>query len=525
MRKTTFITGLVIALAAIYPIASHYHGKQIKERLENQVQQLNQKLAEFGLKDVNITAHQRESCIFSSEYIFGINTRKGEHIELLHNDIQHGPFPLEALKKGSFSPNSYTNKITLIHNETTAPFFKLFQVERPLLVEYTHGYDKHIKGNAQLAPLFAEDNTSTQENQFSMGKIQLDFDTDHQLSDFNTQWTMEGLQIKSTAQHTPPFQLTMGPSQTSTQGKVSEQNQFNYQTTSNIKDIRVEVQNNIITVQEINGTGNVNDDGTMIGVNEKGSYKNIQLNDNPIGELDIEVGYQRLDSAATKQLLSVVGTIFSELLKQDLNKPAGSEVDVAAIIEPHLPTLKSLGQDIFKHSPVLQYGPITHRNQGGAFSIKADMGFRFPDLAQVQSQDELAIQSIAKADFSLKSHQDWLSTLLIDVMSFAAKDKGLPAPSAEEKQIMQKLSADIQQALLQSELANADQQAVSITLSATAPEGKSLKDIETIRYNGQDYPVMALVGLLDGRFKQFIQQMALSESQMKATEIFNKYMD
>ncbi len=123
MRKTTFITGIVIALAAIYPIASHYHGKQIKERLDNQVQQLNQKLAEFGLKDVNITAHQRESGIFSSEYIFGINTRKGEHIELLHNDIQHGPFPLEALKKGSFSPNSYTNKITLIHNETTAPFF------------------------------------------------------------------------------------------------------------------------------------------------------------------------------------------------------------------------------------------------------------------------------------------------------------------------------------------------------------------------------------------------------------------
>ncbi|MCQ9329440.1 YdgA family protein [Pelistega suis] len=525
MRKTTFITGIVIALAAIYPIASHYHGKQIKERLDTQVQQLNQKLAEFGLKDVSITADQGESGIFSSQYIFGLKTQNGEHIELLNNAIQHGPFPLDALKKGRFSPSSYTNTITLIRNEKTAPFFKLFQVEQPLLVEYTHGYDKHIKGNAQLAPLSAENKTSTQEDQFSMGKVQLDFKTNHQFSDFSTQWNLDGLQIKSTSQNTPAFQLTMGPVQASTQGSVSAQNQFNYQTTSDIKDIRVEVQNNIITVQEITGTGNVNDDGIMIGLNEKGSYKNILLNGNPIGEIDIDMGYQRLDSAATKQFLSIAGTILSDLIKQDLNKPADTKVDVEAILAPHLPTLKSVGKDIFKHSPVLQYGPITHRNQGGAFSIKADMGFRFPDLAQVQSQDELVLQSFAKTDFSLKSNQDWLSTLLVDVMSFAAKDKGLPAPSTEEKQIMQKLSADIQQALLQSELANADQQNVSFTLSATAPEGKSLKDIETIRYNGQDYPVMALVGLLDGRFKQFIQQMALSESQIKATEIFSKYMD
>lgn len=525
MRKTTFVTSIVIALAAIYPIASHYHGQQIQERLENQVQQLNQKLTEFGVKDISITANQRDSGIFSSQYIFGVKKPNGEHIELLHNDIQHGPFPLEALKKGNFSPSSYTNKITLIRNETTAPFFKLFQVEQPLLVEYTHGYDKHIKGNAQLAALSVENKNATQEGQFSMGNVQLEFDTDHQFSDFSTQWNIEGLQIKSIPTNNPPFLLKMGPVQASTQANVSEQNQLNYQTTSNIKNIHIEVQNNIITVQEIVGSGHINDDSTMINVNEKGSSKNILLNGHPIGEIDIEMGYQRLDSAATKQLLSIVGTILSELLKQDLNKPVGSKVDVAAIIEPHLPTLKSLGQDIFKHSPVLQYGPITHRNQGGEFSIKADIGFRFPDLAQVQSQDELVLQSFAKTDFSLKSNQHWLSTLLVDVMNFAAKDKGMPAPSAEEKQIVQALSADIQQALLQSELVNADQQNVSFTLSATSPEGKSLKDIETISYNGQDYPVMILAGLLNERSQLFLQQMELSETLAKGTEIFRKYMD
>lgn len=525
MRKTTFVTSIIIALAAIYPITSHYHGKQIKERLDNQVQQLNQKLAEFGIKDVSITTDQRESGIFSSHYIFGVKMSNGEHIELLHNAVQHGPFPLDALKKGSFSPSSYTNTITLIRNEKTAPFFKLFQVEQPLIIEYTHGYDKHIKGNAQLAPLSAENKTSTQEAQFSMGKVQLDFDTDHQFSDFSTQWNIEGLQIKSTHQNTPSFQLTMGPLQASTQGSVSEQNHFNYQTKSNIKEIRLDVQNNIFTVQEITGTGTINDDGTMIGVNEKGNYKNILLNGNSIGEIDIEMGYQRLDSAATKQLLSIVGTILSDIIKQDLNKPVGSEIDTAAIIEPHLPIIKSLGQEIFKHSPILQYGPIAHRNQGGEFSIKADMGFRFPDLAQVQSQDELVLQSFAKTDFSLKSNQRWLSTLLIDVMSFAAKVKGMDAPSAEEKQIMQTVSADIQQALLKSELVNADQQDISLTLSISAPEGKSLKDIETIRYNGKDYPMIILAGILDERFKQFVQQMEQSEAQIKAIEIFTKYMN
>lgn len=123
--------------------------------------------------------------MFSSQYILGIKLADGQEIDLLKQDIEHGPFPLSALKRGHFVPVSYASKATLIHNDYTRNWFDIAASEEPLVAEYSFGYDKKIKGEIILAPtLYSDEKFNASTGDLSL-RFSTDVDTDESSVDLN----------------------------------------------------------------------------------------------------------------------------------------------------------------------------------------------------------------------------------------------------------------------------------------------------------------------------------------------------
>ena len=110
MKKSTLAIGVIAILGISYVGIAWYTGNVIEDELDNSLKNLTKKVNSLQNEfDIKITHSNDEKGIFSTKThikIIAESASASSSITLYDDDIiiHHGPFPLAALKQGTFSP-------------------------------------------------------------------------------------------------------------------------------------------------------------------------------------------------------------------------------------------------------------------------------------------------------------------------------------------------------------------------------------------------------------------------------------
>lgn len=112
VKKSTGVLGVVVILGVAYLGTTWYVGKRTQDVVHTAFAQANERVQgmlgkEADRSGVKMTIIEYHRGFFSSDVIYGLQAKdaQGAPLEIrLHDHIQHGPFPLGAIKAGDFRP-------------------------------------------------------------------------------------------------------------------------------------------------------------------------------------------------------------------------------------------------------------------------------------------------------------------------------------------------------------------------------------------------------------------------------------
>lgn len=516
MYKKTLISGLIIALAATYPIASNYHGKKLHEHIDQRVAALNEYLSNnLGLKS-SIDAKLEESGIFSSHYVISIKNAEGKITPLFSQDIEHGPFPLSSLKKGHFLPVSYGNTLTLIRNQLTNEFFNMAKNEQPLVIKYTLGYDQQIKGEISL-PLLQQ---ITEKGEFYQYPYSIKFSTDKDFNDIHFQEAWDGVKILSNED----FQYKAGKFTSSTDIKKQDKN-LSVQSKNNTENASINIGNIIqATFGPIDSQLSLDNDGNTADINEHFTIQNVTILDTNLGKLSLHTGLQHLDSDVLAELASSVTNLFVTLIQEGIKNGWKNDPRlVEHAITPYALQIGGTVVSLLDKNPLLTLGPITLTNTGGELDIDTRLGLSFPKTITGNSS-EILLNAISDVDFSMSISKDWATQTLIDIASITAKKNKLPLPSKEDKEAITAIMADVEKALIDSQLMTAKEGKLFLTVKAkSAEKGQSITTAENATYNGKDYSVLDFIAVLTERANTADNLLKVNRIKERLDEVMYRF--
>ncbi len=184
MKKSTGVVGVVVVLAVAYLGATWYVGKQAQATIERVVAQANARLAKMlgpdhgssGVK-MAITDYQRH--FFSSQVDYAVQMKDldGKPMEIkMRDQLQHGPFPLNALRAGNLAPMLVYGKSQLVATPATQKWFDSQKGKSPLQIETRVGFGG--AGVSVWTFLPTEIANDGETLSFSGGLVQMQFSND-----------------------------------------------------------------------------------------------------------------------------------------------------------------------------------------------------------------------------------------------------------------------------------------------------------------------------------------------------------
>lgn len=523
MRKKTFFGGLVIALAALYPVASNFHGTKLHERVDKEVDKINHYLSQELGTGISVEAKLTHSSVFSSQYILGIKLADGKEIDLLKQDIEHGPFPLSALKRGHFVPVSYASKATLIHNDYTRNWFDIAASEEPLVAEYSFGYDKKIKGEIILAPTLYSD----EKFNASTGDLSLHFSTDVDTDESSVDLNFGGVTVESSIveKNLQPYRFRTGPWEShyafTKQGDLRTHTSSNSLSEFSFEEGEVNISYPMMTVDET-----VTDDGKVINASDKTIYQGFLVNDVDFGKMATTMSIKNLDSKAAAQVRDLMGKLFADIIKQVAQDPKGfSEAHVTQVFDRYKIPLGMAIVSLLNQNPELGYDQLSLENKGG--EAKATLQFSLLPFAVTPSAKplDMLLNSLSKVNVNLQVERGAASQFLFDLLTLIAQTNKVALPTENDKKILDGIVADVEQSLVQSQLVktNGDGK-IELSVVADAGSGKSIYSLNTLKFNGEDVRTLALILQLDSQAKkatELLHQKQVAERVNDLVQRFN----
>jgi uncharacterized protein YdgA (DUF945 family) len=143
MKKSSVVIGGVVILAAVWLGTTWYVGKQAQAKIENVVVQANQRLVkmlgpDMAGSDVKIEISDYRRHFFTADVVYTVSGKDeaGQAMELVLQDhLQHGPFPIDALRSGDFMPMLAHSTARLKPSPATQQWFDSQNGASPVVIE------------------------------------------------------------------------------------------------------------------------------------------------------------------------------------------------------------------------------------------------------------------------------------------------------------------------------------------------------------------------------------------------------
>ena len=166
MSKTKIVLGAVVALGAVYVGSSWYIGTKTESMIAKRVATVNEKLAQHMTDErdsVHLEQVSYERGVFSSSAVYTLKVSTAKRSEEMHFSAHysHGPFPIEALSAGVFSPMLNYSQIVLLNEASGTKWYEVTNGEMPVQATSQVKFTGAVKSDVMFAPLKVESSKGT----------------------------------------------------------------------------------------------------------------------------------------------------------------------------------------------------------------------------------------------------------------------------------------------------------------------------------------------------------------------------
>ncbi|NYT62148.1 YdgA family protein [Alcaligenaceae bacterium] len=411
MKKSTGVVAVVVVAGVAYLGATWYVGQRAQATIEHAVLVANERIGKVlgvdaagsGLK-LTVDKYQRH--FFSSDvtYTLRVKDQDGKPVELILQDhLQHGPFPLDALRAGDFTPMLAFSQSQLAVTPAIQKWFDSQKGLSPLQVETRVGFGGSGKSAWTFAP--TEIAIDGEKLSFSGGVINVSFSNDFNdnvssgkfdaLSVFNEQ-TRESVTVKNI--------------------------QLDSTTTSSGKDVKLKSKATIdslvagdtgdgpVTIENLSINLDSHQQENMLDGVLQYEFGRLLVGDVDMGSVSVGGKVQHLDIAALTALAAEYDAIQAR---------QGADNDQELVLSPEEEaSLREKLMVLLASNPAVELGPLTWKNAKGESRAALQVNLAKPANVQEQRVDVLAAEILKRVKLDLSVSK----AMLIQAMGQGSSD-------------------------------------------------------------------------------------------------------
>ncbi len=466
MKKSSGVIGAVVILGVAYLGTTWYVGKEAQTTIERVVTQANERLVKLlgpdlsgsGLK-IEINNYQRH--FFSSDVTYTIHLKDedGKPIDLkLQDHLQHGPFPLAALRSGEFRPMLAHSRAQLIASPASQKWFDSQQGKSPLTVETEVGFGGSGKSVWTFAP--TELAEGSEKLSFSGGSINMDFSNDFNDNTAAGQFASLSLVNPERGQN---FTLKniKGHSTTTLGG----QNEVTTQSTATIDALAIGEAAEAVTIEELTINLESRQKDKLLDGSLRYDFGRLMVGGIDLGSISVGGKTRQLDVAALAALASEYDAIQA--------KRGSADDQELTLTQEEETLLHKRGMAVLASSPSLSIDPLIWKNDKGESRALLQVDFVSPANGQSQPADVLLAEILKRVELDLTVSRP----MFLQAFTQAQGDD-------QQKQQMEMLGA-----LIYDQYVARLRDAGLVKVDGDAAAAKVLYENNSIDVNGQAMPV------------------------------------
>jgi len=433
MKKSLgVVVGVIVVAGVAWVGASWYTGQRVEGVVRQGVDEGNAKIQAFMPNaKVKIVVDSIERHVFSSDIqysvtIQGVPGEEGKPVKdvaiLLHDHVEHGPFPLARLKTGALAPVMATSAFELVNNDTVKSWFELTKGTAPFSGNATIHYNRDVDGNLVLQPVemqHADGNlkfsgmnlqvavaraTKAAKVSGTVDSISLD------IKDPNAPGTVQvtGVSLKSDM-HEGQAGLQVGTNQLA------------------VKQMRiVHAADPAIVLNDYTQNAELTESPTGLAVKAVYDVGMLNLGGQDIAGLRLGFGARNLAADPVKTLVEMYGNLLTRAMKQ---KP-GEDPEQAFDLPPEERQKAMVaGKALLAGNPTIFVDPILIHNAKGEsrFDLTLDLG---DPGSTDQPIDQMVTKLLRKLDAKLVISAPMVNSILAQQMQ---QQGGLDAATAQKQ--------------------------------------------------------------------------------------------
>jgi uncharacterized protein YdgA (DUF945 family) len=433
MKKSLVAAGVVIALGVVWTGGSWYTGKQLEGRLAEMVTEANSQIARVAPEaSVVVSSQNYHRGLFSSQLELVIKPVEGKDNPwlkpgqsiVLHETVDHGPFPMAQLKSFSLIPSMASVHSTLVNNDVTKPLFDIAKGESPFVVETRIGYGGDSRSDISLRPLNSE--KEGEKVAFSGGEFRLSADKDGNVVTLSGQ--AQSALVDAVNEYNQHVQLSFNNLKTEGTTELSSFNERVGNQKLMLDKLAIAVENKEMAVLEgmnLNAKSEVSTDKKNIDSQIDyaiGSLK-VQGQDMGSGKLTLKVG--QIDGESWHQFSQQYNAQSQALMAQPdvMKDPVLYQQKAAEAFFNAVPLL-------LKGEPVITVAPLSWKNAKGESAFNLSLFLKDPTKTTTPAQT--LAQEVDRNVKSLDSKLIIPMDMAVELMTQVAKLEGYQQAEAEK---------------------------------------------------------------------------------------------
>ncbi len=395
MKKSAGVIGAVVILGGAYLGATWYVGKQAQTELERVVAQANDRLLKVlgpdlggsGIK-LEITDYQRR--FFSSDVAYSLHLKDedGKPVDIkLRDHLQHGPFPLDALRSGDFTPMLAYSQAQLVATPATQKWFDSQQGASPLRAETRVGFGGTGKSVWTFAP--AELIEGGDKLGFSGGSIEMSFS-----NDFNDNTATGKFASFTLANAQTGENLDIRNIQATSQTTMAAENDVKTQSSATIDTLVMgRAAEGAVTIEKLSVNLDSQQKDKLLDGALRYDFGRVAVGDIDLGSISVGGKARQLDVAALTALAGEYDAI------QARHGAAGDQDLVLTDAEEA--ALRARLMAVLASNPSLAIDPLVWKNAKGESQASLQVDLASPAGAPEQRVDVLLAETLKRVKLDL----------------------------------------------------------------------------------------------------------------------------
>ncbi|MEO3992498.1 DUF945 family protein [Pseudocitrobacter cyperus] len=382
MKKSVVAAGVVVALGVCWMGSAWYTGKQVEPKVADFVSSFNQaSKAKSSKMGMTLSYKDFSSGLLSSHFQVVLTFEHGAEASgikagqnvTFNVDVDHGPFPLSSLAKGSLGPAVAAMNVSLVNGEITKPLFDAAKGHSPIDANIRVSYDKSFSTQVVVAPASYSDTQTT----FALDGGEFNVSGEKSpLNDARINGQLKNIVISQDSNDVKVYSDSM--TVTSTGHKDDDNISVGHAVVS-LNNIRVNSKGKeLIQINALTGMSDLASFSDKKRINYTLEYgiKDLIREKQNLGSGKIALVLENIDPVAVHQLFTDYN---AELSKAIVANPALSH-DEDAMDEISLKLLEKYIADIQKSEPVIKL-PISWKNDKGEMTANLNIATADPAKA------------------------------------------------------------------------------------------------------------------------------------------------